>query len=60
MWVLFVAGIMLPNVVFMINHKDGFENKYQNKFVETLEQIGRVGCIVFMSVSSAGDFGFWK
>lgn len=48
---LFVVGIMIPNVIFTITHKDGFENKYQNKLVETLEQIGRFGCLVFMFVS---------
>lgn len=39
---------MIPNIVFAIKCKDGFQNKYQNKVVEIVEQIGRYGCFVFM------------
>lgn len=45
---IFVVIILVPNIVFAINNKDGFQNFYQNKLVETLEQIGRFGCFVFM------------
>ncbi len=41
---IFVILILIPNIVFAITCKDGFENRYQNKLVESLEQIGRVGC----------------
>ncbi len=37
---------MIPNVVFAITNKDGFENEYKNKPVETLEQIGRFACFI--------------
>lgn len=29
-------------------NKDGFQNLWKNKFVEVLEQIGRMGCFGFM------------
>ena len=41
---IFVILILIPNIVFAITCKDGFENRYQNKLVEILEQIGRFGC----------------
>lgn len=45
---IIIAIIMIPNIVFAIKCKDGFQNKYQNKVVEIVEQIGRYGCFVFM------------
>ena len=33
---------MIPNIIFAMKHKDGFVNKYKNKAVETLEQVGRM------------------
>ena len=46
----FVFLLLLPNVIFAATHKDGFENLYQNKKVEILEQIGRFGSFIFMFV----------
>ena len=43
-----VAVIMIPNIVFAMKCKDGFENKWHNKYVEIAEQIGRFGCFGFM------------
>ncbi len=40
--------IMVPNIIYAIRHKDGFENKYKNKAVEISEQIGRYACFAFM------------
>ena len=40
----FMAVIMVPNVVFMLKCPEGFQNTWQNKTIETLEQIGRFGC----------------
>lgn len=37
---IFVAVIMIPNILFAIKCKDGFENKWHNKSVEIAEQIG--------------------
>ena len=30
---IFIAVIMIPNVVFAIKCKDGFDNKWNNKYV---------------------------
>ena len=45
---MFIAIIMIPNIIFAIVHKDGFENAYKNKAVEVMEQIGRYACFVLM------------
>ena len=37
---IFIAVIMIPNVVFAIKCKGGFENKWNNKYVEVTEQVG--------------------
>lgn len=57
----FMAVIMIPNIVFAIKCKDGFENKYRNKAVEVIEQIGRFGCFGFMCVNIPGTWlGRWS
>ena len=51
---------MIPNLVFSITCKDGFENLYQNKPVEILEQIGRFGCFISMFLMIPFlNKGFW-
>ena len=56
-----VAVIMIPNILFAIKCKDGFVNKWNNKFVETVEQIGRFGCFGFMIINIPGTwFGWWS
>lgn len=45
---ILVIVILIPNIVFAATCKDGFENHYQNKLVEILEQIGRFGCFFSM------------
>ncbi len=58
---IFIAVIMIPNVVFAIKCKDGFANKWKNKFVEMIEQIGRFGCFGFMIINIPGTwFGWWS
>lgn len=47
---IFVIIILIPNIVFAVTCKDGFENRYQNKVVEVLEQIGRFGCFFSMFI----------
>ena len=37
---IFIAVIMIPNVVFAIKCKDGFDNTWNNKYVEVAEQVG--------------------
>ena len=58
---MIMAVIMIPNIVFAIKCKDGFENKWKNKIVEAAEQIGRFGCFGFMIVHIPGTwFGWWS
>ena len=58
---LWIATIMLPNIVFALTHKDGFENLWQNRAVEVLEQIGRFGCFFLMIVNIVPLCGgFWS
>lgn len=30
--------IMIPNIVFLIKNKDGFQNKFNSKYLEIFEQ----------------------
>ncbi len=56
-----VAVIMIPNILFAMKCKDGFVNKWNNKSVETVEQIGRFGCFGFMIINIPGTwFGWWS
>ena len=51
---VFIAVIMVPNIIFTLKYKDGFENKWNNKGVE-------VGCFGFMVVNIPGTwFGWWS
>lgn len=49
--IIFVLLLLAPNIVFAATHKDGFENLFHNRLVETLEQIGRFGYFAFMFIS---------
>lgn len=56
-----VAVIMIPNILFAMKCKDGFVNKWNNKSVETVEQIGRFSCFGFMIINIPGTwFGWWS
>ena len=58
---IFICIIMIPNVIFAIKCKDIFENKWNNKFVETIEQIGRFCCFGFMIINIPRTyFGWWS
>lgn len=58
---ILIVGIMIPNIVFAIKCKNGFENKWKNKCVEVIEQIGRFGCFCFMVFNIPGTyFGWWS
>ena len=58
---VFMIVIMIPNIIFAVAHKDGFENKWKNQLVETADQIGRFGCFGFMVVNIPGTwFGWWS
>lgn len=54
-----IAVIMVPNVIFAMKCKEGFENKWNNRFVETIEQIGRFGCFGFMVINIPGTCLGW-
>lgn len=56
---VFMAIIMIPNAIFAFKCKDGFENKWENKAVEMLEQIGRYGCFVFMVINIPKTWFGW-
>ena len=58
---VFIVVIMVPNIVFALKCKEGFINKWNNKGVEIIEQIGRFGCFGFMVVNIPGTwFGWWS
>ena len=58
---IFMAVILIPNIVFAVKCKDGFENRWHNPFVEAVEQIGRFGCFGFMIFNIPGTwFGWWS
>lgn len=58
---IFVAVIMIPNIIFAMKCKDGFENKWNNKFVEIMEQIGRFSCFGFMVINIPKTcLGWWS
>ncbi len=56
---VFMVIIMIPNVIFALKCKDGFENKWENKFIEALEQIGRYGCFAFMVINIPKTWFGW-
>ena len=58
---VFIVVIMIPNIVFAVRCKAGFENSWNNKAVEIIEQIGRVGCFGFMIFNIPFTwFGWWS
>ena len=58
---IMIAVIMIPNIIFAIRYREGFENKWNNKIVTVAEQIGRFGCFAFMIVNIPGTwFGWWS
>lgn len=56
---VFMVIIMIPNVIFALKCKDGFENRWENKAVEVLEQIGRYGCFAFMVINIPKTWFGW-
>ena len=45
---IFMVLIMIPNIVFAIKCRSGFENTYHNNKAQISEQIGRYGCFITM------------
>ena len=59
--VVFIVVIMVPNIIYALKCRDGFENKWNNKGVEIVEQIGRFGCFGCMFLNIPGTwFGWWS
>lgn len=56
---LFMIIIMIPNIVYAIKCKDDFTNKWNNKCIEFLEQIGRIGCFIFMVINIPTTYFGW-
>ena len=56
---VFVVIIMIPNIIYALKCKNGFENKWHNKAVEIVEQIGRFGCFGFMIINIPGTWFGW-
>lgn len=57
---IIIAVIMIPNIVFAIKNKNGFENLQNNKITEILEQIGRFSYFVLMIFNIPYTYiGFW-
>lgn len=58
---VFIVIIMIPNIIYALKCKNGFENNWHNKAVEIVEQIGRFGCFGFMIINIPGTwFGWWS
>lgn len=57
---IFIIVILIPNIIFAIRRRDGFVNKWKNKYAEAAEQIGRVGCFVFMIINIPGTWFGWR
>lgn len=55
----FLFIIMIPNILYAIRHREGFQNKWQNRVAEMLEQIGRIGCFAFMIFNIPGTWFGW-
>ena len=55
-----LAVIMIPNIIFAVQNKEGFKNSYRNKAVEIAEQIGRYGCFALTVINIPYTyFNFW-
>ena len=57
---VFIVVIMIPNIVFAVRCKDGFENRWNNTVIEIIEQIGRFGCFGFMIFNVPGTWFGWS
>lgn len=55
---IILVVIMIPNIIYAIKCKDGFQNKFENKTLELFEQISRFGSFGFMVINVL-YFEFW-
>lgn len=57
---IFMTVLLIPNIVYAIKNKDGFNGNYHNKTAEVFEQIGRYACFILMIFNIPYTFiGFW-
>lgn len=55
-----IVIILIPNILCSIFDKTAFENKFDNRALIFVEQIGRYGCMAFMVFNIPYTyFGFW-
>ena len=55
-----VAIILAPNIIVAVVDKSAYENKFDNKAVLVLEQVGRYGCMAFFVFNIPYTyFDFW-
>ncbi len=55
-----VAIILIPNIISAVLDKGAFENRFNNKVILVVEQIGRYGCMLFMIFNIPYTyFDFW-
>ena len=47
-----VAFLMVPNLFFLMKQKEQSHKAYRNLKLEIPEQIGRIGCIIFMMLQT--------
>ena len=56
---IIIMTIMIPNIIYALKCKEGFQNKWNHKVILTMEQIGRFGCIGFMMFNIPGTYFGW-
>lgn len=57
---IFMAVVLIPNIVYAVKNKDGFNGNYHNKTAEVFEQIGRYACFILMVFNIPYTWiGFW-
>ena len=55
-----MAIIMVPNIVYAVQHKNAAATTYHNRAVVIMEQIGRYACLVLMIFNLPYTyFNFW-
>ena len=56
---IIIIILMIPNIIFALKCKEGFQTKWNHKVILTMEQIGRFGCIGFMIFNIPGTYFGW-
>lgn len=57
---IIIAVIMIPNILCAIFDKGAFTNRFHNKAIEVIEQIGRYGCFGLTIFNIPFTYlGFW-